>query len=84
MGELLQRMSATAFMLRFTLSSPDIHTTIVGHSALPTSRRTLRRYAAGRCQLPCIRKPASPHCDIDSDQYGWSNRVHLNRTRLGQ
>jgi aryl-alcohol dehydrogenase-like predicted oxidoreductase len=30
MGELLEGMSATEFMLRFTLSNPDVHTTIVG------------------------------------------------------
>ena len=30
MNELLQGMSATEFMLRFTITSPDIHTTIVG------------------------------------------------------
>jgi aryl-alcohol dehydrogenase-like predicted oxidoreductase len=30
MGELLEGLSATEFMLRFTLSNPDIHTTIVG------------------------------------------------------
>jgi aryl-alcohol dehydrogenase-like predicted oxidoreductase len=30
MEELLEGMSATEFMLRFTITSPDIHTTIVG------------------------------------------------------
>ena len=30
MDELLEGMSATEFMLRFTITSPDIHTTIVG------------------------------------------------------
>jgi aryl-alcohol dehydrogenase-like predicted oxidoreductase len=30
MGELLEGMSATEFMLRFTITSPDMHTTIVG------------------------------------------------------
>jgi aryl-alcohol dehydrogenase-like predicted oxidoreductase len=30
MGELLEGASATEFMLRFTLSNPDVHTTIVG------------------------------------------------------
>jgi aryl-alcohol dehydrogenase-like predicted oxidoreductase len=30
MGELLEGMSATEFMLRFTLSHPDVHTTIAG------------------------------------------------------
>jgi aryl-alcohol dehydrogenase-like predicted oxidoreductase len=30
MHELLEGMSATAFLLRFTLTNPDIHTTIVG------------------------------------------------------
>jgi aryl-alcohol dehydrogenase-like predicted oxidoreductase len=30
LGELLEGMSATEFMLRFTLSNPDVHTTIVG------------------------------------------------------
>jgi aryl-alcohol dehydrogenase-like predicted oxidoreductase len=30
LGELLEGMSATEFMLRFTITSPDMHTTIVG------------------------------------------------------
>jgi len=30
MDELLQGMSATEFMLRFTITNPDVHTTIVG------------------------------------------------------
>jgi aryl-alcohol dehydrogenase-like predicted oxidoreductase len=30
MDEMLQGMSATEFMLRFTIASPDVHTTIVG------------------------------------------------------
>jgi aryl-alcohol dehydrogenase-like predicted oxidoreductase len=30
MDELLEGMSATEFMLRFTITSPDVHTTIVG------------------------------------------------------
>ena len=30
MDELLQGMSATEFMLRFTITNPDVHTTVVG------------------------------------------------------
>lgn len=30
MDELLEGMSATAFLLRFTITNPDMHTTIVG------------------------------------------------------
>ena len=30
MDELLEGMSATEFMLRFTITNPDMHTTIVG------------------------------------------------------
>ena len=30
MDELLEGMSATEFLLRFTITNPDMHTTIVG------------------------------------------------------
>ena len=30
MDELLQGMSATEFMLRFTITNPDVHTTVIG------------------------------------------------------
>jgi len=30
MGELAQGMTATEFLLRFNISRPDVHTTIVG------------------------------------------------------
>jgi aryl-alcohol dehydrogenase-like predicted oxidoreductase len=47
LDELLDGMSRTAFMLRFTLSHPDLDTTIVGTSSLEHLRENRAAAAAG-------------------------------------
>ncbi len=47
LDELLDGMSRTAFMLRFTLSHPDLDTTIVGTSSIGHLRDNLAAAAAG-------------------------------------
>ena len=47
LDELLDGMSRTTFMLRFTLSHPDLDTTIVGTSSLEHLRENLAAAAAG-------------------------------------
>ena len=55
LDELLDGMSRTAFLLRFTLSNPDLDTTIVGTSSIEHLRANLAA-AAGR--LPAARRRA--------------------------
>ena len=47
LDELLDGMSRTAFMLRFTLSHPDLDTTIVGTSSIGHLRDNLAAAAQG-------------------------------------
>ena len=47
LDELLDGVSRTAFMLRFTLSNPDLDTTIVGTSSIEHLQRNLAAAAAG-------------------------------------
>ena len=59
MDELLEGMSATEFLLRFTITNPDMHTTIVGTLNPAHLYATSQQCCKGRCLLPCTPKPGA-------------------------
>ena len=80
MDELLERMSATEFMLRFTLTHPDMHTAIVGtlnpahlHENLAAVRHgplPVDVYTEARCRLAAARAvPAEAAAGSAQGQY---------------
>jgi len=59
LDELLDGMSRTAFMLRFTLSHPDLDTTIVGTASIEHLRENLAVAAAGPLPDDVLREAKS-------------------------
>ena len=59
LDELLDGMSRTAFMLRFTLSHPDLDTTIVGTASIDHLRENLAVAAAGPLPEDVLREAKS-------------------------
>jgi aryl-alcohol dehydrogenase-like predicted oxidoreductase len=59
LDELLDGMSRTAFMLRFTLSHPDLDTTIVGTASIDHLRENLAVAAAGPLPDDVLREAKS-------------------------
>jgi aryl-alcohol dehydrogenase-like predicted oxidoreductase len=59
LDDLLDGMSRTAFMLRFTLSHPDLDTTIVGTASIDHLRENLAVAAAGPLPDDVLREAKS-------------------------
>ena len=57
--DLLGDMTPMEFMLRFTISHPDLHTTIVGHEEPRAPRRQRRRRREGPAARPTSTRPPS-------------------------